>query len=137
MRPAAMHVDGPAMPQTVPMRDVNRPPTPPFRSAMAADYDITEIDQASGEGSYGSESDEAVSANSVQSAAEARATKEREEDELLLELWRQGVPYKEIKKRGGFKVAESTLRGRVRTLTKDKSERVRKPEWTEHDACRP
>lgn len=44
-----------------------------------------------------------------------------------------GMSYKEIRDRGNFKEAESTLRGRFRTLTKDKERRVRKPEWEERD----
>ncbi|KAF2721865.1 hypothetical protein K431DRAFT_303166 [Polychaeton citri CBS 116435] len=63
---------------------------------------------------------------------EARVARQHR-DMRLLELRRQGLPYKRIKKIGGFLEAESTLRGRVRNLTKDKSERVRKPEWTAHD----
>ena len=54
-------------------------------------------------------------------------------DELLLDMWRQGHSYKNIKRRGRFWEAESTLRGRVRALTKAKSERVRKPKWETHD----
>jgi len=43
------------------------------------------------------------------------------------------MSYREIRRAGGFKEAESTLRGRYRTLTKSKEERVRKPEWLEGD----
>lgn len=61
------------------------------------------------------------------------AARHKWEDELLLREWRKGTPYRRIKAIGNFKVAESTLRGRIRTLTKDKSERVRRPEWTTED----
>ncbi|KAI9886177.1 MAG: hypothetical protein M1823_002029 [Watsoniomyces obsoletus] len=44
-----------------------------------------------------------------------------------------GMSYKEIRDQGGFTEAESTLRGRFRTLTKDKERRVRKPEWEDRD----
>lgn len=54
-------------------------------------------------------------------------------DKLLLDMREQGLTYKEIKRRGKFLAAESTLRGRVRQLTKHKSERVRKPHWTDND----
>ncbi|KAJ5310676.1 uncharacterized protein N7443_003137 [Penicillium atrosanguineum] len=54
-------------------------------------------------------------------------------DALLIEWKRRGLSYKDIKHIGGFKEAESTLRGRFRTLTKAKEQRVRKPKWTETD----
>ena len=52
---------------------------------------------------------------------------------LLVQLKREGYSYKDIKRKGNFKEAESTLRGRFRTLTKSKEERVRRPCWTEKD----
>ena len=52
---------------------------------------------------------------------------------FLIEGKEKGLSYKEIKRLGNFKEAESTLRGRYRTLTKRKEERVRKPKWTERD----
>ncbi|CRK07889.1 hypothetical protein HYQ45_003571 [Verticillium longisporum] len=54
-------------------------------------------------------------------------------DEFLLRSKREGMTYREIRKAGGFREAESTLRGRYRTLTKKKEERVRRPEWEERD----
>ena len=54
-------------------------------------------------------------------------------DRYILEMRRQGLSYREIKRRGGFHEAESTLRGRVRMITKPVSERVRRPGWTDHD----
>jgi hypothetical protein len=44
-----------------------------------------------------------------------------------------GMSYKEIREQGNFTEAESTLRGRFRTLTKSKAARVRKPEWNDND----
>ncbi|KAJ0421098.1 hypothetical protein BJY00DRAFT_283106 [Aspergillus carlsbadensis] len=52
---------------------------------------------------------------------------------LLIEYKHRGLSYKDIKRIGGFKEAESTLRGRFRTLTKSKEQRVRKPQWQEND----
>lgn len=52
---------------------------------------------------------------------------------LLIEWKRAGLSYKDIKRMGGFKEAESTLRGRFRTLTKAKEHRVRKPKWLKSD----
>ena len=46
------------------------------------------------------------------------------------------MSYREIKEKGGFSGAESTLRGRYRTLTKRKEDRVRKPEWDEKDVSK-
>ncbi|KAI5370048.1 hypothetical protein Slin14017_G009270 [Septoria linicola] len=57
----------------------------------------------------------------------------RDRDKYLLKMRNEGFSYKEIKRRGNFREAESTLRGRVRVLTKDKADRVRRPEWTEDD----
>lgn len=56
-------------------------------------------------------------------------------DKMLVDLRDKGHSYKEIKRIGRFKEAESTLRGRLRTLTKEKSERVRKPKWNARDVC--
>ncbi len=54
-------------------------------------------------------------------------------DEFLIASKRAGMTYKEIRRKGGFTEAESTLRGRFRTLTKNKEARVRKPEWEDID----
>jgi hypothetical protein len=54
-------------------------------------------------------------------------------NQYLLDMREKGFTYKEIKDSGNFDEAESTLRGRVRVLTKARSERVRKPEWTDRD----
>ncbi|KAF2211623.1 hypothetical protein CERZMDRAFT_98504 [Cercospora zeae-maydis SCOH1-5] len=58
----------------------------------------------------------------------------RARDKFLLKMRSEGFSYKAIKRMGNFREAESTLRGRVRVLTKDKAERVRRPEWTVEDA---
>ncbi|KAH1379090.1 hypothetical protein KXW42_002312 [Aspergillus fumigatus] len=52
---------------------------------------------------------------------------------FLIECKRRGLSYKDIKRLGGFEEAESTLRGRFRTLTKSKEQRVRKPQWKDKD----
>ncbi|RAR00547.1 5',5'''-P-1,P-4-tetraphosphate phosphorylase 2 [Stemphylium lycopersici] len=55
-------------------------------------------------------------------------------DRLLVEGKKKGETYKEIKmKMVGEKPAESTLRGRYRSLTKARKDRVRKPVWTKID----
>ncbi|KAK2032472.1 hypothetical protein LX32DRAFT_661151 [Colletotrichum zoysiae] len=54
-------------------------------------------------------------------------------DEYLLKAKQDGLTYREIRVKGNFTEAESTLRGRYRTLTKSKEARVRKPEWTDKD----
>ncbi len=51
-------------------------------------------------------------------------------DARLLQLRQEGRSYKQIKDILGLEEAESTLRGRYRTLIKPKEARVRKPEWT-------
>ena len=60
------------------------------------------------------------------------ATREAK-DRFLVQHKVAGMTYKEIRIRGGFSEAESTLRGRFRTLTKSKEARVRKPDWAEID----
>ncbi|KAI1121570.1 hypothetical protein F5Y10DRAFT_282387 [Nemania abortiva] len=52
---------------------------------------------------------------------------------FLVESKLAGMTYREIRRQGGFTEAESTLRGRFRTLTKNKEQRVRKPEWQDKD----
>jgi tryptophanyl-tRNA synthetase len=60
-------------------------------------------------------------------------TRRKTDDEILMKCKAEGITYKEIKKRLRTKVAESTLRGRYRALTKPRKDRVRKPVWTEND----
>ncbi|KAF2823464.1 hypothetical protein CC86DRAFT_299202 [Ophiobolus disseminans] len=55
------------------------------------------------------------------------------DDEILLEGKRDGLTYKEIRKKMQAKPAESTLRGRYRSLTKPRQARVRKPLWRSID----
>lgn len=59
------------------------------------------------------------------------------QDQYLILSKLSGMSYKEIKEKGKFKEAESTLRGRFRTLTKSKDQRVRKPQWQERDVSLP
>ncbi|KAG9621090.1 hypothetical protein KCU64_g21481, partial [Aureobasidium melanogenum] len=54
-------------------------------------------------------------------------------NEYLREARRHGLSYKEIKCRGDFTEAESTLRGRHRILFKPKEMRVRNPQWNYSD----
>ena len=55
------------------------------------------------------------------------------QDHYLIQSKLSGMSYKEIKAKGQFKEAESTLRGRFRSLTKSKDQRVRRPQWQERD----
>lgn len=57
----------------------------------------------------------------------------RSKDDFLVRHKQLGLTYKEIRRMGNFTEAESTLRGRYRTLTKSREARVRKPEWSEKD----
>ncbi|KAH6681664.1 hypothetical protein B0J14DRAFT_679677 [Halenospora varia] len=75
-----------------------------------------------------------VWADQPQSATTAQAIHYRNSrDDFLVKSKLAGMSYKEIRRKGGFNEAESTLRGRFRTLTKAKSARVRKPEWNDND----
>ena len=53
--------------------------------------------------------------------------------EFLVAAKKAGMSYKDIRAKGNFAEAESTLRGRFRTLTKAKNQRVRRPIWNETD----
>lgn len=84
--------------------------------------------------SKASSSKAATSVSSNASATDESAIPTRtEKDEFLVKHKQAGMTYKEIRKKGGFTEAESTLRGRFRTLTKPKEARVRKPEFQEID----
>ena len=73
---------------------------------------------------------------STQSAATVQAMHHRDaKDDFLVRSKLAGMSYKDIRRQGKFTEAESTLRGRFRTLTKHKTARVRKPEWDENDVC--
>jgi len=61
------------------------------------------------------------------------AVQRKEDDETLLDGKRANLTYKEIREKLHVKCAESTLRGRFRSLMKPRQERVRKPVWTEKD----
>ncbi|CAO2657198.1 Nn.00g033240.m01.CDS01 [Neocucurbitaria sp. VM-36] len=55
-------------------------------------------------------------------------------DDILIQGKQDGLTYKEIRKMMvGERPAESTLRGRYRSLTKARKDRVRKPVWTKRD----
>lgn len=61
-------------------------------------------------------------------------TQRKHNDDLLVQGKKEGLTYKEIRKKMvGEKPAESTLRGRYRSLTKAREDRVRKPLWTPRD----
>lgn len=72
--------------------------------------------------------------HSPKPTATEQATHHRtEKDNFLINSKLAGMSYKEIRRKGKFTEAESTLRGRFRTLTKHKAARVRKPEWDDND----
>jgi hypothetical protein len=73
--------------------------------------------------------------NEDQAAIEASLHYSDARNAFLIDCKRRGLSYKDIKRMGGFKEAESTLRGRFRTLTKAKDQRVRKPKWQDKDVC--
>lgn len=74
-----------------------------------------------------------ASSSGAVEASTAALPPRSERDEYLVQSKLAGMTYKEIRKQGGFTEAESTLRGRFRTLTKPKEARVRKPEFQEID----
>ena len=61
-------------------------------------------------------------------------TQRKHNDDVLINGKKEGLTYKEIRKKmSGEKPAESTLRGRYRSLTKARQDRVRKPIWQTRD----
>lgn len=73
------------------------------------------------------------STESSQAPQPGRLHRDATRDEFLVRAKLAGMAYKDIRRQGNFTEAESTLRGRFRTLTKAKTARVRKPEWCEND----
>jgi hypothetical protein len=71
--------------------------------------------------------------NHSQNKSTSEPRKTRDDDKFILACRGKGMSYKDIREKGGFTVAESTLRGRFRSLTKHRHERVRKPWWTTAD----
>ncbi|KUI66942.1 hypothetical protein VM1G_02452 [Cytospora mali] len=63
----------------------------------------------------------------------ATSTARAAQDEFLVSSRLNGMKYSHIRTLGNFKEAESTLRGRYRTLIKPKEARVRHPQWQEID----
>lgn len=66
-----------------------------------------------------------------------KVTERTKKDDFLITSKLSGMTYREIRRKGNFTEAESTLRGRFRTLTKHKDARVRKPEWEDNDVSIP
>lgn len=109
---------------------------PAFPSGLGAFRDLADAgmeasDEACSEDESDSDADDRL--GDVNDRALHDAQVRRDRDKFLLKMRNEGFSYKEIKRRGNFREAESTLRGRVRVLTKDKADRVRRPEWTEED----
>jgi hypothetical protein len=73
----------------------------------------------------------------VPTGSDEETRKQRElralQDRILIECRSNGEGYGKIMQRLNFTGAESTLRGRYRTLTKAKKDRVRKPVWRLRD----
>ncbi|TKA32356.1 hypothetical protein B0A50_01462 [Salinomyces thailandicus] len=128
MPPATMHGYGALVQQDLIFDAENRraSPGPTFTNDGLYDY----MDTTSGyDGSVASGDEEGST------VAEETNAKPQEGDEYLLKARARGESYRQIKKQGRYTVAESTLRGRYRALVKSKSERVRRPEWTDQDAA--
>jgi hypothetical protein len=71
--------------------------------------------------------------SSTGQANDRTSKRSKSKDQMLVDLKQRGYSYKDIKVMGQFEEAESTLRGRYRTLTKPKEARVRKPEWGDRE----
>ena len=71
------------------------------------------------------------SSTSLCSDSKASKSRRNAKNDFLVRCKLIGMSYRVIKAERHFKEAESTLRGRFRTLTKSKEHRVRKPQWQE------
>jgi hypothetical protein len=96
-------------------------------------YDQIERDNEFGSPDFEEDLPSSIRPHTLASQSLPTTHTRNERDDLLVQLRRRGLPYKEIKLQGGYKEAESTLRGRFRTLTKEKNDRVRKPHWHPED----
>ncbi|KAJ5971264.1 uncharacterized protein N7479_001182 [Penicillium vulpinum] len=111
----------------------------PSTQPVPSDTEFGSPDQKSANSlspSFSASSNEAKSpqqSGEGQSRVEGGSHYSNERNSFLIDCKRRGLSYKDIKRVGGFKEAESTLRGRYRTLTKSKDQRVRKPKWQDKD----
>ncbi|KXT17189.1 hypothetical protein AC579_349 [Pseudocercospora musae] len=129
---AAAHGHGPPIYTT--MHTINPPALmDPRHAVQSFTGSVQELDQRGWETSPEASGSDDESSSDVNDQAIEEARLRRDRDKYLLKMRERGMSYKEIKRRGKFKEAESTLRGRIRVLTKDKSERVRRPDWTDND----
>lgn len=134
------HAHGGLVNNTTTYHDFMAPTVQPALASDSMDLSTTssvpDLDQAfldsSSEEEFDSDSDHGSELEASHRAV-SEANHRRDRDRYLLKMREKGVSYKEIKRRGRFTEAESTLRGRVRVMTKHKSERVRKPVWTRND----
>ena len=103
----------------------------PFAASSSAPWCTRNHDDAN----YGSSKNlgHADHSHSENDSTSAAAAERQRKDDYLVRNKLAGMSYKDIKIAGEFDEAESTLRGRFRTLTKRKEQRVRKPEWKEKD----
>ncbi|KAK4545582.1 hypothetical protein LTR36_002932 [Oleoguttula mirabilis] len=109
--------------------------TPEYQELELSDDDLYELDQTSDaedEAETPHDADESASRNRHRSTVSERQ-QQHDRDTYLVRMRRRGISYRDIKRGGRFREAESTLRGRYRVLTKDKGERVRSPKWTAED----
>jgi hypothetical protein len=97
-------------------------------SYSAADSDLTYLSQRSDAQRDGSTQDQYHTGKTAEDQAQRK-----EDDRILMEGKAQGLTYKQIRANLKNPVAESTLRGRYRSLVKPRNQRVRKPIWKEKD----
>lgn len=116
-------------PAKVPKKLHKRPPSLP--STPRPSLNIQPLGQPLNTASFSTTS--SFQSETPQKTAAEIAERERKDRYLLWGKDTAGMTYSQIKERGGFTEAESTLRGRYRMLNKAPEERIRKPKWTEVD----
>ena len=106
--------------------DSNRDSSTPYEPSIAS----RSTSPSTVNGPYGTHSIKAIIPPTWSTSASERRN---QQDSFLVVAKQSGMSYRDIRLQGRFSEAESTLRGRFRTLTKTKSARVRKPQWKEKD----
>lgn len=122
-------------PQSVPAYRVLKQPAPKHRTVLprwAGTISLPSSDILLDEASMKPEQNEVDGASLPQRSSRKLLTRE-EQDYVLIEERKKGVPYEEIKRKYAIDVSTEALRGRHRVLTLPPDKRVRHPTWTAYD----
>lgn len=99
------------------------------RSNTAGGSTTNGYETSSSDNAQSRDQDQASTHDSAHESMNESSQEREAKDHFLIEQKNAGKTYKQIRQEGRFRIAESTLRGRYRNLTKEKVARVRKPVW--------